>query len=62
MDFSTVDIRFVIWLAILLAVATVVFGVVRFFFHHLLHLLIRGCGLLFLLILLFVILRLFKIV
>jgi hypothetical protein len=61
MDLSMIDLNSVIIvLAILLAVG-LVFFVVRFFFAHLLHLLIRGCGVIVIVLALLAVLRYLKI-
>jgi hypothetical protein len=44
-DLSSLQLSPVLWLVALIVVVLVAFGVVRFFFGHLLHLFFRGCGL-----------------
>ncbi len=44
-DLSSLHLSPILWLLALVVVVLVAFGVVRFFFRHLLHLFFRGCGL-----------------
>lgn len=60
-DLSAINLNLVFWLAILLVVILVIFGIIRFFFQHLLHLILRGCGFLFLLVVVLFILHLLKV-
>jgi hypothetical protein len=42
---STIQPSPLVWLVVIIVVVIVAFGVVRFFFGHLMHLFFRGCGL-----------------
>ncbi len=44
LDLSMIDFRLVVWLVVIVVGVLFVFGVVRFFFRHLLHFFFRGCG------------------
>lgn len=60
-DLSAINLNLVFWLAILLVIILVILGVIRFFFHHLLHLVFRGCGFIVLLIAVLYVLHLLKV-
>ena len=59
-DLSMININLVFWVAAIL-VLIVIFGVIRFFFRHLLHFFFRGCGLILLIAALLYILHIFKV-
>ncbi len=52
----------IVWLVLLIVVALVAFGIVRYFFGHLLHLFFRGCGLILIVIAALYVLRLLKLI
>lgn len=60
-DLSAINLNLVFWLAILVVVMLVILGIVRFFFQHLIHLIIRGCGFLLLLVIVLFALHLLKV-
>jgi hypothetical protein len=47
-NLSMIDLNLVFWLIGILVLIILVFGIFRFFFHHLLHFFFRGCGLILL--------------
>lgn len=59
-DLSMININLVFWVVAIL-VLIVIFGVIRFFFRHLLHFFFRGCGLILLIAALLYILHIFKV-
>jgi len=61
-DLSAIHLSPFGWLAVLIIVLLVIFGVFRFFFHHLIHLLFRGCGLILLAVALLYVLHLLKLI
>ncbi|HTP02831.1 MAG TPA: hypothetical protein VMJ64_15760 [Anaerolineales bacterium] len=61
-DLSAIHLGPFGWLAVLIIVLLVIFGVFRFFFHHLIHLLFRGCGLILLAVALLYVLHLLKLI
>jgi hypothetical protein len=46
-DLSMINSNLVFWVVAILVIL-VIFGVIRFFFRHLLHFFFRGCGLILL--------------
>jgi hypothetical protein len=60
LDLSMININLVFWVVAVLVIL-VIFGIVRFFFRHLLHFFFRGCGLILLIAALLYILHLFKV-
>ena len=61
-DLSSLQLSPVLWLVALIVVVLVAFGVVRFFFGHLLHLFFRGCGLILIVAAALYILHLLKLI
>ena len=61
-DLSAIHLSPLLWWVVLGAVVLMVFGVFRFFFHHLMHLLFRGCGLIVLAVALLYVLHLLKLI
>jgi hypothetical protein len=59
-DLSAINISLIGWLFILLAVIVLAFAVIRLF-GHLLHIILRGCGLILLVAALLYILHLLKV-
>jgi hypothetical protein len=57
-DLSSIDLGLVGWLFIVAAAIVLVVAVLRLF-GHLLHIIIRGCGVILVIVILFYILRLF---
>lgn len=60
-DLSMIDLNSVIIVLAVIFGIVLVFVVVRFFFGHLLHLLIRGCGVIVIIVALLVVLHYLKI-
>jgi hypothetical protein len=61
-DLSMIDVSLVLWLLAIVVILGLIFVVVRFFFHHLLHFVIRGCGTIMFFVFLLVILRILKVI
>ena len=59
-DLSSLQLSPLVWLIALIVVALVAFGIVRFFFSHLLHLFFRGCGLILIVLAALYVLHLLK--
>ena len=59
-DLSMININLVFWIVAILVII-LIFGIVRFFFRHLLHFFFRGCGLILLIAALLYILHVFKV-
>ncbi len=60
-DLSAIHLSPLVWLALAIAVILIAFGIVQFFFRHLLHLFFRGCGAILLVILALYVLHLLKV-
>lgn len=60
-DLSMINFNFVVWLLAIIFVLVLIFGIVRFFFHHLLHFFFRGCGFILLLVAVLYILHVLKV-
>lgn len=60
LDLSMININLVFWVVAILVII-VFFGVIRFFFRHLLHFFFRGCGLILLIAALLYILHVLKV-
>lgn len=58
-NLSMIDSNLVFWVVILVII--LVFGLVRFFFRHLLHFFFRGCGFILLIAALLYVLHAFKV-
>lgn len=58
-NLSMIDSNLVFWVVVILVII-LVFGLVRFFFRHLLHFFIRGCGFILLVAALLYVLHAFK--
>ena len=61
-DLGTVSLSTALWLISIVTLVIVIFVVVRFFFHHILHFVLRGCAILVVLVLVLVVLRLLNII
>ena len=61
-DFGTISLNSALWLVAIVIAGILIFIFVRFFFHHILHFLIRGCAIIFILIILLVILHSLKVI
>ena len=61
-DLSAIHLSPLAWLALIVVLAVVALGVVRTFFQHLLHLSLRGCGLIVLVAALLWVLHLLKLI
>lgn len=61
-DLSAIHISPLAWLALAAVLIFLAFSVVRTFFHHLLHLFFRGCGLIVLVVALLYALHLLKLI
>ncbi len=61
-DLSALHLSPLVWLVILVAAFLVVFGIFRFFFQHLIHLLFRGCGLIVIVVAVLYVLHLLKLI
>ena len=61
-DLGSVSLGTALWLIGIVIVAIAIFVVVRFFFHHILHFVLRGCAILVVLVLVLVVLRLLNII
>jgi hypothetical protein len=61
-DLSAIHLSPLAWLAIIIVLGLIVLGIVRTFFQHLLHLVLRGCGLIVLIIAVWFVLRLLKVI
>jgi len=61
-DLSAIHLSPLAWLAVIVVLGIIVLGIVRTFFAHLLHLFLRGCGLIVILIVVLWVLRLLKII
>jgi hypothetical protein len=59
-DLSMINANLIFWIVAILVII-LIFGIVRFFFRHLLHLLFRGCGLILVIAALLYILHVFKV-
>ncbi len=60
-DLSAVHLSPLAWLALAIAVILIAFGIVQYFFRHLLHLFFRGCGAILIVILVLYVLHLLKV-
>ncbi len=60
-NLSMIDLNLVLWILGILVVLVIIFGIFRFFFSHLLHLFFRGCGVVLFLVIVYVILRVLRI-
>ena len=61
-DLSSLHLSPLVWLVALIVVVLLAFGVVRFFFRHLLHLFFRGCGLILIVAVALYVLHLLKLI
>jgi hypothetical protein len=59
-DLSMINANLVFWVVAILVII-LIFGIVRFFFRHLLHFFFRGCGFILLIAALLYILHIFKV-
>ncbi len=59
-DLSMINTNLVFWVLAILAII-LFFGVIRFFFRHLLHFFFRGCGFILLIGVVLYILHIFKV-
>ena len=59
-NLSMINSNLVFWVGVILVII-LVFGLVRFFFRHLLHFFFRGCGFILLLAALLYVLHAFKV-
>jgi hypothetical protein len=59
-DLSMINANLVFWVVAVLVII-LIFGIVRFFFRHLLHFFFRGCGFILLIAALLYILHIFKV-
>jgi hypothetical protein len=60
-DFGTISLNSMLWLVAIVIAAILATIAVRFFYQHILHFLLRGCAILFLMIALLVILHYLKV-
>ena len=60
-DLSTIHLSPLVWLGIAIAIFLIAFGIVQYFFRHLLHLFFRGCGAIVIVIVLLYVLHLLKV-
>ncbi len=60
-DLSAIHLSPLAWLALAIAVILIAFGIVQYFFRHLLHLFFRGCGAILIVILVLYVLHLLKV-
>jgi hypothetical protein len=61
-DLSSIHLSPLLWLVVLIAIGLAIFGIFRFFFQHLMHLLFRGCGLIVIAIAVLYVLHLLKLI
>jgi hypothetical protein len=61
-DLSAIHLSPLLWVVMLAAGVLLVFGVFRFFFQHLMHLLFRGCGLIVIAVAVLYVLHLLKLI
>ncbi|MGZ6317409.1 MAG: hypothetical protein ACXWNQ_09130 [Anaerolineales bacterium] len=59
---ATTPLSPLVWLVLLVVVVLVAFGIVRYFFGHLMHLFFRGCGLILIVIAALYVLHLLKMI
>ena len=60
-DFGTISLNSVLWLVAIVITGILIFIAVKFFYQHILHFLLRGCAILFLIVALLVILHYLKV-
>ena len=61
-DLSSLQLSPLVWLVLLVVVALLAFGIVRFFFRSVMHLFFRGCGLIVMVIALLYVLHLLMLI
>jgi hypothetical protein len=61
-DLSAIHLSPLVWLAVIIVIVIVAFGIVRTFFGHLIHLFFRGCGLIVIVVALLYVLHLMKLI
>ncbi len=61
-DFGTISLNSVLWLVAIVIAGILIFIAVKFFYQHILHFLLRGCAILFLIVALLVILHYLKVI
>ena len=61
-DLSAIHLSPLAWVVVLTVAVLLVFAVFRFFFHHLVHLLFRGCGLIVIAVAVLYVLHLLKLI
>ena len=59
-DLSAIHLSTFMWLLVIGIVIIVLFGIFRFFFRHLMHLFMRGCGLILIVVVALYVLHLLK--
>jgi nitric oxide reductase large subunit len=59
-DLSALHLSPLLWLVGLIVIVVVAFGIFQYFFRHLIHLFIRGCGLIIIIAVLLYVLHLLK--
>jgi hypothetical protein len=59
-DLSALHLSPLVWLVVFIVVVVTAFGIVRYFFGHLMHLFFRGCGLILIVIAALYVLHLLK--
>ncbi len=61
-DLSAIHLSPLVWLLAAIAVILIAFGIVQYFFRHLMHLFLRGCGVIVIVVVLLYVLRLLKLI
>ena len=61
-DLSAIHVSPLVWLIAAIVVILVAFGIVQYFFRHLIHLFLRGCGAIVIVIVLLYVLHLLKLI
>ena len=60
-DFGMISLNSVLWLVAIVIAGILAYIAIKFFYQHILHFLVRGCAILFLIIALLVILHYLKV-
>ena len=61
LDLSMINLNTILWIAAIIGALIVVFVVIRFFLHHVLHFLFHGCGFILLIAVVLYVLHVLKV-